>query len=218
MKYSVIYLDPPWQYNDRKLIRLDGKVPKAGTGAGNHYHCMSNADMAAIEIPVIAADNCAMFMWVTGPHLFSPQILLDGWNAQIPLKKNQFRYCNIAFVWQKITVNGKTFPGRGHWGFHSSEIVLLYMKGSLPVKKTVHEEIRVMHPRGADGKIIHSRKPAIVRDRIVEIFGDLPRIELFATEKTDGWGCTGYDVDGKDIRDFLREQKGDLALDWRQAS
>ena len=41
----------------------------------------------------------------------------------------------------------------------------------------------------------HSKKPAIVRDKIVELMGDLPRIELFAREKTDGWDVWGNEVD-----------------------
>jgi len=203
MKYSIILLDPPWQYNDRKLIRKDGKIPKAGMGAGNHYHCMSIAEMAALPMLNICADPCALFMWVTGPFLFAPQELIDGWNSYEPVKKRQLRYTNKAFCWQKITPTGKTFPGRGHWCFHSTEDCLLFMRGSLQVQKIVHEEIREPHPRGADNKIIHSRKPAIVRERIVQQFGDLPRIEIFATEHTPGWEATGFQVDGIDIRDFL---------------
>ena len=40
----------------------------------------------------------------------------------------------------------------------------------------------------------HSRKPDCVRDRIVELCGDLPRIELFAREKTEGWDVWGNEV------------------------
>ena len=40
----------------------------------------------------------------------------------------------------------------------------------------------------------HSRKPDCVRDRIVELCGDLPRIELFAREKTEGWDVWGDEV------------------------
>lgn len=38
---------------------------------------------------------------------------------------------------------------------------------------------------------IHSRKPHIVREKIVDLVGDLPRIELFAREKVDGWLAWG---------------------------
>lgn len=34
----------------------------------------------------------------------------------------------------------------------------------------------------------HSQKPAVVREKIVELMGDLPRVELFARQRADGWG------------------------------
>ncbi|MAP33735.1 MAG: DNA methyltransferase, partial [Rickettsiales bacterium] len=40
----------------------------------------------------------------------------------------------------------------------------------------------------------HSKKPDVVRDRIVELCGDLPRIELFARQKAEGWNAWGNQV------------------------
>ena len=40
----------------------------------------------------------------------------------------------------------------------------------------------------------HSKKPDEVRKRIVELMGDLPRIELFAREKAEGWDAWGNEV------------------------
>ena len=40
----------------------------------------------------------------------------------------------------------------------------------------------------------HSKKPHEVRKRIDLLFGDLPRIELFAREKTEGWDVWGNEV------------------------
>ena len=40
----------------------------------------------------------------------------------------------------------------------------------------------------------HSRKPDQVREKIVELFGDIPRIELFARQKYDGWDSWGNEV------------------------
>ena len=40
----------------------------------------------------------------------------------------------------------------------------------------------------------HSRKPQEVRHNIELLFGDLPRIELFAREKFYGWDCWGNEV------------------------
>ena len=49
----------------------------------------------------------------------------------------------------------------------------------------------------------HSQKPAETTGRIITLFGDLPRIELFARQKTDGWDALGFDIDGKDIKESL---------------
>lgn len=59
----------------------------------------------------------------------------------------------------------------------------------------------------------HSKKPDIVRERIVELAGNLPRVELFARQSYPGWVCVGNEIDGMDIRDSLiqlreREEKG----------
>ena len=40
----------------------------------------------------------------------------------------------------------------------------------------------------------HSRKPDIVRQKIIDLIGDLPRIELFAREKIEGWDCWGNEI------------------------
>lgn len=40
----------------------------------------------------------------------------------------------------------------------------------------------------------HSKKPNETRERIVELIGDLPRIELFARQTVDGWDSWGNEV------------------------
>ena len=45
----------------------------------------------------------------------------------------------------------------------------------------------------------HSEKPAETRDRIVELLGDLPRIELFAREHPAGWSAWGNKIEKSDI-------------------
>ena len=41
----------------------------------------------------------------------------------------------------------------------------------------------------------HSRKPDRIRSDIVELCGDLPRIELFARTSMPGWDVWGNQVD-----------------------
>lgn len=47
----------------------------------------------------------------------------------------------------------------------------------------------------------HSRKPAEIRDRIVELMGDLPRIELFAREAAPGWDVWGNEAPTPEVKD-----------------
>ena len=63
------------------------------------------------------------------------------------------------------------------------------MKGKLEVKSHSISSI-IMEPARE-----HSRKPDIARDRIVELFGDIPRIELFAREQVPGWNSHGLEKD-----------------------
>ena len=37
----------------------------------------------------------------------------------------------------------------------------------------------------------------------MELCGDLPRIELFARERYEGWECIGNEIDGRDIREAI---------------
>ena len=41
----------------------------------------------------------------------------------------------------------------------------------------------------------HSKKPDEVRDKIVRLMGDQPRIELFARQQTPGWDVWGNEVE-----------------------
>jgi N6-adenosine-specific RNA methylase IME4 len=70
----------------------------------------------------------------------------------------------------------------------NAEICLLATKGHPHrVSKSVKQV--VLAPRGR-----HSQKPEEVRDRIVELMGDIPRIELFARSGAEGWDCWGNEA------------------------
>jgi site-specific DNA-methyltransferase (adenine-specific) len=53
----------------------------------------------------------------------------------------------------------------------------------------------------------HSVKPPEVRDRIVELFGDLKRIELFARQQSAGWDAAGYGIDGVSLEEKLVKKR-----------
>jgi len=185
IRYNIIYCDPPWEYNTRNNIKT-----KFAGGAMVHYPIMKTADLCALSVHSIAADNCALVLWATFPKLPEALRVMEAWG---------FRYATVAFNWFKISNNGALFFGVGYYTKSNSEIALLGIKGRMkPVSNFVSQV--VISKREA-----HSKKPDIVRDKIVELWGDLPRIELFAREVAPGWDALGNEIDGRDIRDALRE-------------
>lgn len=173
-KYNIIYADPPWTF---KTYSAKGKEKKS---AECHYPCMTKADIQNLPVKDLAADDCVLLLWVTFPCLEEGLELIKKWG---------FTYKTCGFTWVKR--NRKSdgyFWGLGYWTRANAEICLLATKGKpRRVSKSVHQvcDARIME---------HSRKPAEVRDRIVQLCGDLPRIELFARQYADGWDCWGNEV------------------------
>jgi len=164
-KYNIIYADPPWKY---------------GTDPKKHYPTIPIKDIYNFPIDKIAADNCALFLWVTFPIL--PEALET-------IKKWGFRYTTVAFTWIKTNKNnGKPFFGLGNWTRANAEICVLGFRGKLKRKSNKISQLVFSQLRE------HSRKPDEIRDKIVELIGDLPRIELFSRQTVKGWDCWGNET------------------------
>lgn len=175
-KYNIIYADPPWMYNAR-----NNKNTSFGGGAGGHYPMMSMEEIEALPIPDIAAENCALLLWCTFPFLDEQILLFEKWG---------FEYKTLAFSWIKTNSdNGKPFFGTGYYFKSNCEVCLLGVKGKMPPISNKVSSVIVSPKRE------HSRKPNEARERIVELFGDLPRIELFSRQVADGWDCWGNETD-----------------------
>lgn len=41
----------------------------------------------------------------------------------------------------------------------------------------------------------HSKKPNEVRERIVDLFGEVSKIELFARQQAENWDCWGNEIE-----------------------
>ena len=174
-KYNIIYADPPWQY---KVWSKKGK----GRSAESHYSCMSKEEIQNLPISKICDENCVLFLWVTYPCLIEGLDLIKAWG---------FEYKTCAFSWIKMNKNQNTpFVGMGYYTRANNEICLLATKGK-PLKRISRNVEQVILSKIQE----HSRKPDAIRDRIVNLFGDLPRIELFARKQTEGWDVWGNEVD-----------------------
>lgn len=152
-----------------------------GRSAENHYPTMSLEDIKNLPINNLADKNCALFMWTTIPLLKDSFSVLDSWG---------FEYKSIAFVWIKLNKKSDTlFWGMGHWTRSNAELCILATKGHPKRKSAKVHQVIMSHIQQ------HSKKPDEARERIIELIGDLPRIELFAREKKDGWDVWGNEVD-----------------------
>lgn len=183
-KYKIIYADPPWQY---RVYSQKGQ----GRSAENHYHTMNIKDIMALPVDKIADKDCILFLWITFPCLKEGIEVMERWG---------FKYKTCGFNWVKRNKKKNTyFMGLGFWTRSNSEVCLIGTKGQPKrVSKSVSQicDARIME---------HSKKPAEIRERIVELCGELPRVELFARDKVKGWDSLGDEIDGKDIREAFRE-------------
>ncbi len=95
----------------------------------------------------------------------------------------------VAFVWLKRNKKSPTwFYGLGYWTRGNAEICLLAKRGK-PKRHSAGVHQFIISPVEE-----HSKKPDVTRDKIVELAGDLSRVELFARQKTPGWDVWGNEV------------------------
>ena len=181
--YRVIVIDPPWHYksNSKK---------KPGRNAMRHYPVMSRAEIEALPVGSLAAEDCALFLWITGP------LLAIG--AHLPLMKAWgFKPSGMGFVWIKLNPSVKsrwTFDrrdlatGGGFTTRKNAEFCLIGKRGrSVRESASVHEVI--IAPRRE-----HSRKPTESYQRI-ERYTAGPYLDLFARSSRPGWVAWGNETE-----------------------
>ena len=124
---------------------------------------------------------CIRDRWITFPCMQEAFQVLDAWG---------FSYKTVAFVWVKQNrISDSLFWGMGYWTRANAELCILATKGQPKrVNSGVHQVI-MSHIEQ------HSKKPDETRDRIVQLMGDVPRIELFARQSPEGWDVWGNEVE-----------------------
>jgi N6-adenosine-specific RNA methylase IME4 len=173
-KYNIIYADPPWSYSVSSGIA-------GGRGQNTAYRCLRPVEIYDMPIESISADDSILFLWATFPMLPEALYTIKAWG---------FYYKTNAFTWvKKNKVADSNFFGMGQWTRRNTEICLLGTKGN---PKAIDHSISEL----VEAKIeAHSKKPEIVKDLIVQLCGDLPRIELFARQPTKGWDVFGNEIE-----------------------
>ena len=171
--YKIIYADPAWYF---KTYSNKGNK----RSAIQHYNCMSIDDIYNLPINSICNNDCILFLWVIDPMLPEAIKVIKSWG---------FKYKTVAFTWVKENKKSNGyFTGMGYWTRANPEQCLLATKGN---PKRISKAVKQLV---IDVRREHSRKPDCVRDRIVELIGDLPRIELFARQRVKGWDSWGNEI------------------------
>jgi N6-adenosine-specific RNA methylase IME4 len=173
-RYGTIYADPPWKYGNQ------------GTRAATdrHYPTMAVAEIAALEVGKLAAEQSHLHLWVTKPFLPDGLRVLSAWG---------FEY-KSWLLWVKPQL------GLGNYWRSSSEMLLLGVRGGLLFPPTNFLDW-LEQKRGW-----HSAKPHKVR-KLIEKVSPGPRLELFARETAPGWTVWGDQVasDGLFDGDVVQE-------------
>jgi len=173
-KYQIIYADPPWSYQNYTNNT-------ASRWVGNHYKTMSIDELCQLPVKDISEKDCILFLWVTPPTLLDGLKLMESWG---------FKYKTKGFCWLKKNKKADSvFWGMGYWTRSNTEDCLIGIKGrpkrlNAGIHQVIYSSVRK-----------HSQKPDEVRDKIVSLLGDIPRIELFARQKIEGWDVWGNEVE-----------------------
>jgi len=174
-KYNIFYADPPW--NGLGWNNGSGKKCPA-----NHYPVQDAEWIKSLPVSELAQETSALFLWVTFPNLTDGIAVIESWG---------FKYATCAFTWVKRNrCSDGWFMGCGNYTRANSELCLLGTRGNCQSLRKSRSVRQICD--SPVGK--HSEKPAEIRDRIVQLFGDLPRIELFARTITAGWDAWGNEV------------------------
>ena len=194
-KYDVIYADPPWDYGgklqyDRSSIKTENEGFEKNifiSSASFKYPTVKLKELKLLPVETIAADDCLLFMWTTGPQMANSIELGTAWG---------FAYKTVAFVWDKQVHN----PGR--YTLSQTEFCLVFKRGRIPSPRGARN-IRqlVAVKRGA-----HSEKPQAVIEGITKMFPEQEKIELFARRNYCGWDNWGLEIPDSEIQIVTGEE------------
>lgn len=170
-KYKIIYADPPWD------------LGKGGDGHWNlkngkdrvTYQTMTLEEITALPVKEIADKDSHLYLWTINKYLEQSYEVARRWGFKP----------SCVITWCKKPHG----LGLGGAFVQTTEHLLFCRRGKMPTNERV-DTTWVEHKR-----LRHSEKPQVFRDLILKASGDVPRIELFARQKTEGWDVWGNEVE-----------------------
>jgi N6-adenosine-specific RNA methylase IME4 len=212
MKYRTILADPPWKYNDKLSMesRVYGGYHKPVRGADAYYETMTVDEICALAsfIPdsriaeFEANDPAFLFLWVTNP------MLLDGSGVRVARAWGFEPKQLITWIKCKVGWDNYTEEIIEHPEVTDEEIADLettaFSLGMGRITRGVTEQL-IIATRGKYSDFVqarnernvvfaprreHSKKPDSLYDKIERLVPG-PYLELFATQRRDGWTSWG---------------------------
>jgi N6-adenosine-specific RNA methylase IME4 len=181
-RFPVIYADPAWYFAAYDSVTGNAR------NADGHYPCMQTDDICAMPVHELATDDAVLFLWTTGPHLEEAFRVIAAWG---------FSYAS-NIVWVKDQI------GLGFYVRNQHELLLIATRGDIPCPLPGNRPASVIEASRRE----HSRKPDEAYALIERMYPELPKIELFARGKREGWSAWGNQAappdDGLDIPESLR--------------
>ena len=183
--YRAIAADPASHFSSYTAIQSQN--PSSRRDNERHYKTMPLAELMAPPVRDLAAPDCHLFVWTSGPFLPQALQLIEAWN---------FRFSTRAFTWLKTKrgwdghspLSESDFHiGLGLTVRHQTEFVLLGRRGNCRRNAKDVREL-IIAPRRE-----HSRKPDEFFRRI-ERYCDGPYLDLFAREARPNWSAWGDEV------------------------
>jgi N6-adenosine-specific RNA methylase IME4 len=162
--FRTIVCDPPWFY-----ARADDPSHRSGTP----YPCMSVAEICAMPVAQIAADDAVLWLWCTNANMRHAFTVLDSW---------QFSERSIL-TWVKPSIRC------GEWLRGQTEHCIFSVRGRPTV--TLTNQSTALFATAPENR--HSRKPEEFY-RLVESLCPGSKLELFCRHPRPGWASHGDEV------------------------
>jgi len=190
--FSLIMADPPWSYEMRSEKGY-AKAPEA------QYSTMAFAEIAAMPVELLAAEDCLLWLWAVNPQLPQALDVRAAWGFTF----------KTAGTWLKGSNRGKVSFGTGYILRSANEPFLIGTRGRPKTTRSTRsavishdERIRGMEGDWPLGTVTieaaareHSRKPDEAFRAAEELMPEVCRLELFSREKRRGWTSWGNEVE-----------------------
>ena len=161
-RYQILYADPPWRYDFAASSTREIE---------NQYPTLDVAEICALPVADMAAEDAVLFLWATNPKLLEALQVVTAWG---------FAY-RTNMVWVKHAI------GMGYYARQRHELLLIATRGTPGTPAAADRPDSVIEaPRGR-----HSAKPGEARQAIEAMYPDWSRVELFAREEHSGWDGWG---------------------------